>query len=409
MKYELLAPAGDVQKAMFAIDYGADAVFLGAKAYSLRSSASNFFFKDIKQTVDYAHERNRKVYVAVNVVCHNPLVKGFAKFIASLEETGVDGLIVADPFIIDYTKKHHPNLDLHLSTQQSVTNSKSALFWKSNGLSRVVLAREVTMDELSLLMPKVKDKVEIEYFIHGAVCIAFSGRCMMSNNWSLRDANVGGCAQSCRWRYELKDDKQQHHSDSFTMSPKDMALIDEIKQLMKLGVASFKVEGRMKSINYVATVIRSYRHAMDYYLANGFNTNKEDEKVILDQVKQDLKSAENRPVNKGFAHNQPGIDAMLYHEEERKISQTFAFIVDEIQDDGYIKVTCKNNFKKAQEYIIYGPNFKIDQVKITSLLNKNKEVVEVANDPMSTYYLKFDQHYDLIKNSIGHIKKTLDY
>ncbi|MDC4183891.1 peptidase U32 family protein [Mycoplasma bradburyae] len=408
MKYELLAPAGDVQKAMFAIDYGADAVFIGAKAYSLRSSASNFFFKDIKEIVDYAHERNKKIYITVNVVCHNPLVKGYAKFIDELALTGVDGLIVADPFIIHRTKNNHPELELHLSTQQSVTNSKSALFWKSNGLSRVVLAREVTIEELELLMPNVKDKVEIEYFIHGAVCISFSGRCMMSNNWSLRDANVGGCAQSCRWRYDLKDEEMNHYSDSFTMSPKDMALIDEIKKLMELGVASFKVEGRMKSINYVATVIKSYRYAMDYYLTNGFNVNKDSEQEMLIKARAELKSAENRLTKKGFAHGQPGIDAMLYHEEERKIAQTFAFIVDEIQDDGYVKVTCKNNFKKAQEYMIYGPNFKFDEIKIVSLLNKEKKEVDVANDPMGIYYLKFDKNYQLMKNSIGHIKKTLD-
>ncbi|QZX49241.1 U32 family peptidase [Mycoplasma sp. E35C] len=408
MKYELLAPAGDVQKAMFAIDYGADAVFLGAKAYSLRSSASNFFFKDIKEIVDYAHERNKKIYITVNVVCHNPLVKGYANFIKSLAETGVDGLIVADPFIIHHTRKHFPNLDLHLSTQQSVTNSKSALFWKNNGLTRVVLAREVTMNELELLMKNLNNQVEIEYFIHGAVCIAFSGRCMMSNNWSLRDANVGGCAQSCRWKYDLKDENNEQYSDSFTMSPKDMALIDEIKKLMELGVASFKVEGRMKSINYVATVIKAYRHAMDYYLINGFNNDNANEQAMLNVARKELKSAENRLTKKGFVHGQPGIDAMLYHEEERKISQSFAFIVDEVLNDGYVKVTCKNNFKKDQEYIIYGPNFKFEQIKIISLLDHNKQEVDVARDPMGIYYLKFDQNYDLIKNSIGHIKKTLE-
>lgn len=405
IKSELLAPAGDFEKACIALDYGADAVFLGGKAYSLRSKASNFFMNDIKKTCDYAHSKNKRVYVTVNVICHNALLNGFAKFIKDLSETGVDALIVADPYIIDYVSKNYPQLELHLSTQQSITNSKAALFWKDNGIKRIVLGREVSVPELKKLMANLKNQIEIEYFIHGAVCIAYSGRCMMSNNWSLRDSNVGGCAQSCRWMFELQNkNNSKTYSKKFTMSPKDMMLIDQIKTLMKIGVISFKVEGRMRSLNYVATVAKAYRQAIDFYHSKN---NKASEKATLKEIKKDLKYAENRPVGQAFSKGQPNIKAMLYQEDNRKLKQRFAFIVETIDNQNLIKVVARNNFKLNQIFTIFTPNHKFDNLKLIKILDEQKKFIEVVKTPMKIYFLKFNKTLKLQKGAIGRIENKL--
>lgn len=404
IKSELLAPAGDFEKACIALDYGADAVFLGGKAYSLRSKASNFFINDIKRTCEYAHSKNKRVYVTVNVICHNALLNGFPKFIKDLSETGVDALIVADPYIIDYVSKHYPQLELHLSTQQSITNSKAALFWKDNGIKRIVLGREVSVPELKKLMINLKNQIEIEYFIHGAVCIAYSGRCMMSNNWSLRDSNVGGCAQSCRWMFELQNkNNSKTYSKKFTMSPKDMMLIDQIKTLMKIGVISFKVEGRMRSLNYVATVAKAYRQAIDFY--HNKNNNLSNEKTVLKEIKNDLKYAENRPVGQAFSKGQPNIKAMLYQEDNRKLKQRFAFIVETIDDQSLIKVTARNNFKLNQIFTILTPNNKFENLKLIKILDEQKKIIEVVKTPMKIYFLKFNKNLKIQKGAIGRIQK----
>lgn len=405
IKSELLAPAGDFEKACIALDYGADAVFLGGKAYSLRSKASNFFMNDIKKTCDYAHSKNKRVYVTVNVICHNALLNGFAKFIKDLSETGVDALIVADPYIIDYVSKNYPQLELHLSTQQSITNSKAALLWKDNGIKRIVLGREVSVPELKKLMANLKNQIEIEYFIHGAVCIAYSGRCMMSNNWSLRDSNVGGCAQSCRWMFELQNkNNSKTYSTKFTMSPKDMMLIDQIKTLMKIGVISFKVEGRMRSLNYVATVAKAYRQAIDFYHNKN---NKTSEKETLKEIKKDLKYAENRPVGQAFSKGQPNIKAMLYQEDNRKLKQRFAFIVETIDNQNLIKVVARNNFKLNQIFTIFTPNHKFENLKLIKILDEQKKIIEVVKTPMKIYFLKFNKNLKLQKGAIGRIENKL--
>lgn len=406
LKTELLAPAGDCEKAVIAFKYGADAVFLGAKAYSLRSQASNFFIKDIQATCKIAKKMNKKVYVAVNVICHNALLKGFPKFINELSKTGINGLIVADPFIIDYVSKNYPKLDLHLSTQQSVTNSLSAKFWNQNNICRVVLARETSINELKQLMINNKNKVEIEYFVHGAVCISYSGRCMMSNNWSLRDANVGGCAQSCRWKFQLmkkqKNNKNNKiYTNNFTMSPKDMMLINEVKKLIDMGISSFKIEGRMKSLNYVATVVKGYREAIDFCLKT---KNKLTYQSKINEIKNDLKYAENRLTSLAYSKGYTSANDMLYHDEIKNVKQKFAFIVIKFENP-YIKVVGRNNFKLKQKFTIFGPKNKYKKLTLIEILDKNKNKINVANKPMETYYLKFDKkELKIKKDFIGRIE-----
>lgn len=194
--HELLLPAGNIEKAKYAINYGADAIYIGPKAYSLRARSSNFDIKEIKEITEYAHNKNKKVYIALNIICHNADVRNFKNYFSQIIDTKIDGIIVADPFILKTIREMNANIELHVSTQQSINNSKACKFFQKNGATRIILGREVSYEELKELLKNVS--VEIEYFIHGAVCISYSGRCMMSNNFSLRDANVGGCAQSCR-------------------------------------------------------------------------------------------------------------------------------------------------------------------------------------------------------------------
>ena len=271
-KPELLAPAGNLEKLKIAVHYGADAVFLGGQEYGLRSNADNFTMEEIKEGVEFANRYGAKIYVTTNIIAHDENIDGLEDYLRQLEATGATGIIVADPLIIETCKKVAPKLEIHLSTQQSLSNYKAVEYWKEEGLDRVVLARETGAME----MKEMKDNVdiEIEAFIHGAMCIAYSGRCTLSNHMTARDSNRGGCCQSCRWDYDLLAVDEEGELDlfyqdgevvPFAMSPKDLKLIESIPQMMDIGIDSLKIEGRMKSIHYIATVVSVYRKVIDAY------------------------------------------------------------------------------------------------------------------------------------------------
>ena len=274
-KPEVLAPAGTLEKLKIAINYGADAVFIGGEAYGLRSRAGNFGYDEIEEGVKYAHDRGAKVYVAANMVTHEGDEKGSGEFFRKLRDIGVDAVIVSDIALISICLEEAPGLPVHLSTQASAANYETLNFWESEGLERVVLAREVSMEEIREMKKHVN--VEIEAFIHGAMCIAYSGRCVLSNHMASRDANRGGCTQSCRWKYGLFDMDENKEKNNittgendpevepFSMSSVDMSMIHHIPDLCEAGVESLKIEGRMKSIHYVSTVSSVYRQAVDSY------------------------------------------------------------------------------------------------------------------------------------------------
>jgi putative protease len=282
-KIELLAPAGDLYRGKIALDFGADAIYLGGQAYSLRARASNFGMGEIKQIAEYAHKLNKKIYLVVNVLNQNGMLGGFSDYLKQIKQYSPDAFIVSDPFIINEIRKIDKKTEIHVSTQQSVSNSKAALFFERNQCQRIILSREVSYSELVDLIKNVDKKIEIETFIHGAVCIACSGRCALSNNFCLRDANIGGCAQSCRWEMKLFDEKNKVYSNKFTMSAKDMCLITKVNDLIKADVSSLKIEGRMKTEHYIATVVNAYRKVID-------GSNK---KMFIN----DIKNAANRETN----------------------------------------------------------------------------------------------------------------
>lgn len=391
-KVELLAPAGDKEKAYFAFEYGADAVYLGAKQYSLRARSSNFEIKDIEEIVEYAHKKNKKVYLVTNVICHNFLLQDFDSFIEKIKHIKIDAFICADPFIVSKIRKKIQNAEIHISTQQSITNSKSSLFWKRHGATRVILSREMKLDEIELLSKNLKDKVEVEMFIHGAVCISYSGRCMMSNNFSLRDSNVGGCAQSCRWEYEVFD--KPKIKNSFTMSAKDMVYVMHLDKLLSLDICSFKIEGRMKTINYLSSVIKIYRKMIDDYYAK--------KSLNLLENKNKLIEVANREIDDAFL-----IDAdsskMLYHDVQKVLKQSFAFnVLEKISEQEYLIVS-KNNFNINQRFQIISPNFE-KEIKILKIINVDEDrEVTVVNTPLTKAIIKLSKPIDMDKYCLGRI------
>lgn len=388
-KFELLMPAGNYEKGVYALEYGADAIYIGPKAYSLRARSSNFDFSDIQKIVEYAHSIGKKVYVVLNIICHNAHMPGFIPFFKKLNEINVDAAIVADPYIFEQIKKINPDFEIHVSTQQSVCNSKAAMFWKRNNASRVVLGRETSYQELEMLDNNLNQKVELEYFIHGAVCISYSGRCMMSNNFSLRDANVGGCAQSCRWKYKVMNFPTDKY---FTMSAKDMALLENIEQLMKLNVNSFKVEGRMKSVHYVATIAACYKYVMNCIQNNiPYDINK---------VKKELEKAENRLTSNAWFDKNPNKDKMLYFEQERSLLQNFAFIFVEKINKYEFKILSKNFFRKDEEFEMLMPNLENIIFKIKKIKDKNGNEIDVVNQPSTEFIITTSIDIDNFKNKI---------
>ncbi|MGL4950301.1 MAG: U32 family peptidase C-terminal domain-containing protein [Mycoplasma sp.] len=391
-KYELLAPAGDVERAKYSLVYGADAVFLGAKQFSLRARASNFEIEDIKSIIKFAHERNKKVYLVTNVICHNFMIKEFKDFFDVITKIGIDAFIVADPFIIYNLRKFYPDVEIHVSTQQSITNSKSAAFFKRAGATRVVLAREMKYEEIELLCEHNNGNVEIEAFIHGAVCIAYSGRCMMSNNYSLRDANVGGCAQSCRWLYKIIDSDVNKF---FTMSAKDMSYLLHLNKLMKLDIASFKVEGRMKTINYLTTVMKTYRTAIDSILNNS--------NCDMNQLKHSLDTVANRETDSAFLECADSTK-MLYHDEEKKLKQDFAFVINKMITKNEFKITSKNYFDINMKIYIVKPNGPNEFIQIESITDSDGKNFDIVNTPMREYVIKTKGTHNFDEYCIGRIK-----
>ncbi len=394
-KPELLAPAGNLEKLKVAIMYGADAVFVGGKEFSLRSQASNFTIEDIKEAVEFASSYGAAIHVTCNIILHADNLEGIKEYLQTLDDIGVTAIIVADPYIIDIAKSMNLRLEVHVSTQLSTLNLKAIEFYKDMGADRVVLGRETTYDDLKVIMDKTP--VDIEYFIHGAMCIHYSGRCMLSNYLSRRDANRGGCSQSCRWYYDLYDESGCINNENdmpFSMSSKDMALIDHIGELIELGVDSFKIEGRMKSLHYIATVVSTYRKLIDAYCEDPDNFN------YTDFYRNELNKAANRALCHGFFYEHPTKNEQLFNLRDEHPTQEFVLrVVDYNPETKLAKIEQRNYFKLGEKVEIFSP--KPDNIVITvdELYNEDMERIEVANHPMELLYLKVD--YPVVVNDMG--------
>ncbi|RWX51535.1 putative protease [Candidatus Electrothrix marina] len=315
---ELLAPAGNMEKLITAVHYGADAVYLGGSNYSLRAGAGNFNNQDISKAVAYAHERKVKVYIALNIFAHNRDLKQFTEHLRSLRDTGADGLIVADPGILLLCKETVPDMPVHLSTQANVTNSHSVRFWASQGVRRINLARELSLREIRDI--RQGTDTELEIFVHGALCISYSGRCMLSNYLTGRDANQGSCAHPCRYSYALVEEKrpgvyfpvEEDERGTYIFNSRDLCLLSRLPELVAVGVDAIKIEGRMKSMGYVGAAVRVYRAALDFIKERADQGTEVEQIVLPESFRKEINKVGTRGQTENFFNESPSADAMLY-------------------------------------------------------------------------------------------------
>lgn len=381
---EVLSPAGTLEKLKVAIDYGADAVFVGGQAYGLRSRAGNFSMEELQEGIDYAHARGAKVYVAANMVTHEGNEIGAGEWFRQLRDMGLDAVIVSDPALIVICSTEAPGLEIHLSTQASSTNYETFEFWKAMGLTRVVLAREVNMAELAEI--RKRTDVEIEAFVHGAMCISYSGRCVLSNHMSHRDANRGGCSQSCRWKYDLYDmpfggerrSLKGEIPEDYSMSSVDMCMIDHIPDLIENGVDSLKIEGRMKSIHYVSTVTNCYKAAVDAYMES-----PEAFYAIKEELIDELWKVAQRELATGFYYGIPAENEQLFG-ARRKIPQ-YKFVGEVVAFDSAsmtASIRQRNVIMEGDRIECYGPGFRHFETVVKDLHDADGQKIDRAPNPM---------------------------
>lgn len=390
-KPELLAPAGNLEKLKIAVHYGADAVFIGGKEFGLRSNADNFSQEEMAEGVQFANKYGARIYVTTNIFAHNENMDGLEEYLMGLQDAGVAGIIVADPMIIETCRKVAPKLEVHLSTQQSLSNWKAVQFWKEEGLERVVLARETSAEEIKEMKEKVD--IEIETFIHGAMCIAYSGRCVLSNHMTARDSNRGGCCQSCRWDYDLykladNGEEALYGADdaAFAMSPKDLNLIQSIPKMIELGIDSLKIEGRMKSIHYVATVVSVYRKVIDAYCADPENF------VIQKEWLDELDKCANRDTAPAFFEGVPGTEEQMFGVHGKKTTFDFVgLVLDYNEETGMVTLQQRNYFKPGDEVEFFGPEITNFTQTIDKLWDEDGNELDAARHPLQIVKFKADQ------------------
>lgn len=396
-KVELLAPAGSLEKLKFAYLYGADACYIGGRNYSLRANATNFSLEEIKEASNYAHELGKKLYVTVNIVFHNSDVERLTSYLKTLADYKVDAIIVSDPFIIDIINRENIDLKVHISTQASTLNYETVLFWKSLGVSRVVLGRELSKNEIKDIIDKTG--MEVETFIHGAMCSSYSGRCVLSNYFTNRDANRGGCAQICRWEFPLYDSsmKEIENKTKFTASSKDLMMIEVVKDMIEIGIVSLKVEGRMRSNYYVATVINTYRSLIDDYYDNKLTSEK------LSYYKKVLEKVANREATIQFWDKVPTVSEQYYLGRNEASNQDFLGIVKSYdEDNNFVTITERNYFKKGDEVEVFGPNIETFSFTIPDIYDEDGNLLEAARHPEQI--IKFKLNKRVYENDIIRVK-----
>ncbi len=380
-RVELLAPAGDLEKLKMAIIYGADAVYLGGEAFGLRKASKNFSLEDIKKAVEFAHELDKKVYVTLNIVPHDEDLKGLDEYVKNLNDIGIDAVIVSDPGIFNIVRSVAKDLPIHLSTQASVTNFETIMFWYNLGIKRIVLARELTLDEIRAISKKAPNDLELETFVHGAMCMSYSGRCLLSSYMTGRDANRGDCAQPCRYKYNVVEEKrpgeyfpiEEHEEGTFIFNSKDLCMIDHIDELIEAGIKSFKIEGRVKSPYYVATVVGAYRKAIDDYYKDPLNY-KFDIKLL-----EELRKVSHRDFTTGFFYNEAKTNAQVFTTNSYIRKYDFVgMILDYDESTQIATIEQRNRIKVGDVLEIFGPDMNYFELKIENMWNEEDEPIESA-------------------------------
>lgn len=392
-RIELLAPAGNLEKLKMAIIYGADAVYLGGEEFGLRASAGNFGSDELKEGISFAHSRGKKVYVTMNIIPHNEDFDGMPEYIRKLRDMGADAVIFSDPGIFDMLRQVAPDMELHLSTQANNTNWRSAAFWHRQGVKRIILARELSLGEIREIRKNVPKDLELEMFVHGAMCISYSGRCLLSNYMAGRDANRGLCAHPCRWKYHLVEEKRpgeympvyEDERGTYIFNSKDLCLIDRLPDIIGSGITSLKIEGRMKSSYYVATVVKAYREALDSYIADpeGY--------VFYKSWIKEMSKASHREYTTGFFDEKSSGRGQIYESSSYIREYDFVGLVTSYDSaSGIATIEQRNRFVIGDELEVVSPKGPFDIHKVTSMKNEDGEDIDAAPHPQMTVYMPME-------------------
>lgn len=394
-KIELLAPAGDLEKLKIAIEYGADAVYFGGEMFSLRAGAGNLSVEEMKEGIAFAHERKKKCYLTINIFAHNEDIRPLTEYLNTISKLGIDAFIVSDPGVIDLIQEIIPDAEIHLSTQANMTNYRTAGFWHKMGVKRLVLAREMTFPEIEEIRDKIPEEMELEAFVHGAMCISYSGRCLLSNFMIERDANRGACAHPCRWKYALVEEKrpgeyypvEEDERGTYILNSRDLCMIEHIPHLIESGIISAKIEGRMKSAFYVATIVHAYRQAIDTYYADPENY------VFNPDWLSELKKVSHREFTTGFYFHQPTNKDQNYQTSAYTRDYTFIGIVRSYDPEtGYAVCEQRNKMSIGEEIEIFGPDIPFFTQTLTEMYDLDTgEALESAPHPQQMLKIKMEK------------------
>ena len=404
-KLELLVPASSLEVLKVAVVFGADAVYIGGEAYGLRAKARNFSMEDMAEGIRFAHEHGVRVYVTANILAHNDDLEGVRAYFEELKKIGPDALIIADPAVFMIAKEECPEIERHVSTQANNTNYGTYQFWWNQGASRVISARELSLAEIKEIRAHIPEEMEIETFIHGAMCISYSGRCLLSNYFTGRDANQGACTHPCRWKYAVVEEKRpdeylpvyENERGTYIFNSKDLCMIEHIPELIDAGIDSFKIEGRMKTALYVATVARTYRKAIDDYLESPEKYRK-NMPWYLDQIS----NCTYRQFTTGFFFGKPSDEAQIYDNNTYVKEYTYLGIVEGSNEEGMCKITQRNKFSVGEQIEIMKPDGANIPVTVKRIVDEEGNDMESAPHPKQVLYIDLGcplETYDILRRS----------
>ncbi|MCI9138367.1 U32 family peptidase [bacterium 1XD42-8] len=400
---ELLIPASSLEVLKTAVIFGGDAVYIGGEAFGLRAKAKNFSMDEMKEGITFAHERGKKVYVTANILAHNEDLKGAASYFEELKEIKPDALIISDPGMFSIAKRVCPEIDIHISTQANNTNYETYLFWYGLGVGRVVAAREMSLKEIQEIRNKIPEDMEIEAFVHGAMCMAYSGRCLLSSFFTGRDGNRGACTHPCRWKYAVVEEKRQgeyfpiyeNERGTYIFNSKDLCMIEHIPDLIEAGIDSLKVEGRMKTALYVATVARTYRKALDDY-----HISLKQYEENLNWYKEEIGKCTYRQFTTGFFYGKPDETTQIYDSNTYKTEYTYLGMIEGIDEKGRYKITQRNKFSVGEFIEIMKPDGRNVKAYVKGIYNEKEEEIKSAPHPKQTLFLVLEEEaslYDILR------------
>ena len=392
-KPELLAPGGSLEKLKTAIMYGADAVYIGGESFSLRVAAENFSYEDMKEGIKYAHDRGKKVYLTANIIPHNKDIDEFEDFIKEIRPLGFDAVLISDLGMFDMMHTLAPEIPIHISTQANNVNWRSAATWYKLGAKRVVLAREMSFDEIKEIREKIPEDLELEAFVHGAMCISYSGRCLLSNYMTNRDANQGACSHPCRWNYSLVEETRpgeymdvfENERGTFIFNSKDLCTIKHIPELVKSGISSFKIEGRVKTPYYVATIIGAYRREIDRYF-------EDPENYVFNEAEFDeLCKVSHRPYTTGFYFKKPDSESQVYTDSSYIRDYDLIGIVEDYDEEsGIAKISQRNKFSEGEEIEVIQPMKPFFTMTVHNMTDEDGNEITSAPHATQTVFMPLD-------------------